>query len=91
MASKLLIDQLIVVPFMLLGFFFLNEILQLNGIKGVKERIQEDFISVMKGNLAVWPPAMLLNFYFVPLVLRTIFVRLVSFFWNIYLSWKAHL
>lgn len=91
MASKLFVDQLMVVPFMLLGFFLLNELLQGNGSLEVKERISDDFIPVMKGNLTVWPPAMILNFYFVPLVLRTIFVRLVSFFWNIYLSWKAHL
>ena len=90
MASKVLIDQLFIAPVILCCFLALNEIFQLNGLEAVKDKISEDFLSVWQGNISVWPAAMIFNFYFVPLVFRTVFVRVVAFFWMIYLSWKAN-
>ena len=90
MATKLAIDQCVIIPLELLMFFILNELLQNNGMRAVFERIKSDYVDVMMKNWQVWPPAQLINFYLIPLLFRTIFVRLVSFFWSIYLSWKAH-
>ena len=90
MVKKLAIDQIIVVPCLLVAFFAMNEGLQGNGISGFKSRINEDYTTVMVKNWSLWTPAQFINFYLIPLLYRVIFTRVISFFWNIYLSWKAH-
>lgn len=43
------------------------------------------------GGAITWiKPKKLANFYLIPLLYRVIWTRVVSFFWSIYLSWKAH-
>ena len=88
--KKLSIDQLLVIPSMLATFFILNEGFQGNGLHQISLRFRQDYSKVLQTNWSIWPLAQLLNFYFIPLFFRTIFVRCISFFWGIYLSWRSH-
>nr|ACO15358.1 Mpv17-like protein [Caligus clemensi] len=38
----------------------------------------------------IWPMAQLINFYFVPFLMRPLFVNFVALFWNSYLAWKLN-
>lgn len=38
----------------------------------------------------IWPACQLINFYFVPFLIRPLFVNIVAFFWNSYLAWKSN-
>merc|ERR1711962_207023 len=88
--KKLTLDQLIVCPTFLIFFLSSNELLQGNTIKEAIDRIKQDYFDTQLNNWSVWTPAQLANFYLVPLLYRVIWTRIVSFFWSIYLSWKAH-
>jgi len=88
--KKLTIDQIIVCPTFLIFFLTSNELLQGNSISKAIDRIKQDYIDTQLNNWSVWTPAQLANFYLVPLLYRVVWTRLVSFFWSIYLSWKAH-
>ena len=88
--KKLTVDQLVIIPSMLATFFLLNESFQGNRLNEILARFRKDYLKVLQANWSVWPIAQIFNFYFIPLLLRTIFVRCVSFFWGIYLSWTSH-
>jgi len=91
MLQKLSIDQLLIVPTMTLLFFTMNEYLQGHGWQGVRDRVEADYKTVVKLNWSIWTPAQFINFYYVPVLYRTIFTRIISFFWNIALSFLAHI
>ena len=59
------------------------------GIKGAIDRVNQDFITTQVKNIMVWTPAQLTNFYLMPELWRVLFTRTVSFFWQIYLSWRG--
>ena len=40
--------------------------------------------------LQIWPATQLVNFYFVPFLVRPLVVGLVALGWNSYLAWKAN-
>ena len=62
-----------------------------HGWQGVRDRVEADYKTVVKLNWSIWTPAQFINFYYVPVLYRTIFTRIISFFWNIALSFLAHI
>jgi len=51
-----------------------------------KEKLEKNYTSALKGNYIVWPAAQAVNFKFMPLEHRVLFVNVVSIGWNCYLS-----
>lgn len=91
LVKKVMIDQLVVIPLLLCNYLTFNELLQGNGIEKLKRRLQEDYFNILTKNWSIWTPVQVINFYLIPVLYQVIFVRVISFFWNIYLSWRAHL
>jgi len=52
-------------------------------------KIQSEIISVLMTNWAVWIPAQIITFSFIPEHLRVIVVNVVSVFWNAYLCTRV--
>jgi protein Mpv17 len=51
-----------------------------------KEKLRKSYISGLMVNFLVWPLVQSVNFKFVPLDLRVLFVNCVSLGWNCFLS-----
>lgn len=104
MIKKVVVDQLIISSILMICFLMINEgtnwkhILRANCIlvidgRGVDSgitKIEKDFTTMIVANWQVWVPTQFINFYFMPLHYRVIYINVVAFFWNIYVSWKAH-
>ena len=91
LAKKVTCDQILFTPIILSNFLMINEILMGNGISGVISKIEADFTSMLLANWSVWIPAQFVNFYFMPLNYRVVFIQVVALFWNMYVSWKANM
>lgn len=91
LAKKVTCDQILFTPVILSCFLLINEGLMGNGISGGLSKIQADFSTMLVANWSVWIPAQLMNFYFIPLNYRVVFIQVVALFWNMYVSWKANM
>ena len=91
LAKKVTCDQILFTPIILSCFLLINESLMGNGISGGISKIEADFTSMLVANWSVWIPAQFVNFYFMPLNYRVVFIQVVALFWNMYVSWKANM
>ncbi|ESO96612.1 hypothetical protein LOTGIDRAFT_143853 [Lottia gigantea] len=55
----------------------------------IKEKFKQLFVPILISNYKIWPAAQLVNFYFMPLQHRVLFVNFVALGWNTYLAWKS--
>lgn len=49
--------------------------------RATKQRLQQDYPRIQLNGWKVWPLAALINYRYVPLKLRVLFVNLVAFCW----------
>lgn len=87
---KVFLDQFCLAPILIRMFFYLNELLQGNGIEGGEKRIEKEWWTTCKNCWTLWIPVQFANFYIIPLVYRVIYVRVVGFVWAIIVSVAAH-
>jgi len=90
LTKKIIMDQTIISSGLTVGFLLINEVVDGRGVNSGLRKINQDFGDMIVANWQLWTPTQLINFYFMPLHYRVIFSKVVGFFWNIYLSWKAH-
>lgn len=50
------------------------------------KKMRSEFFHVVLAGAAVWPPAQMVNFFFVPLAYRVLFINMVGFGWSTYTS-----
>ncbi|XP_055913172.1 mpv17-like protein [Eupeodes corollae] len=84
--KKVAIDQILWAPFFIGSFTVVLGVVQ--GLKPneIKERLQTDYVEVLKSNYKLWPAAQLVNFALIPLNFQVVFAQTVAVLWNIYLS-----
>ncbi|CBY14938.1 unnamed protein product [Oikopleura dioica] len=90
MIKKVVVDQLIISSILMTCFLIINEVIDGRGVDSGLKKIEKDFTTMIVANWQVWVPTQFINFYFMPLHYRVIYINVVAFFWNIYVSWKAH-
>ena len=64
---------------------FLSSMAVLEG-GSVKDKLDKSYVPALTANYMIWPFVQLVNFKFVPLHHRVLFVNVVSIAWNCYLS-----
>ena len=65
---------------------FLSSMAVLEG-GSVKDKLEKSYVPALTANYMIWPFVQLVNFKFVPLHHRVLFVNVISIAWNCYLSY----
>lgn len=84
--KKLLLDQLIFSPIMIVTFFGSIALFENDPYENFKQELREKFITLYRAEWMVWPPAQVINFYFLPTRYRVLYDNTISLGYDIYTS-----
>ncbi|KPJ07269.1 Mpv17-like protein 2 [Papilio machaon] len=88
--KKLLLDQFICSPLIIFSFFATVAILEENPLESFTHEVQSKFWTLYKAEWFVWPPAQIINFYFLPTKYRVLYDSTISLGYDIYTSHIKH-
>lgn len=80
-------DQTLGAPTILFTFVAGMGLLKGDSREQIMESIRGDYITILINNYKVWPAAQAINFFFMPLQHRVLFVNFVALGWNTFLAW----
>ncbi|KAJ3949194.1 Protein required for ethanol metabolism [Colletotrichum fioriniae] len=83
MLARVAADQGVFAPVMI--SVFLSSMATLEG-GSIKEKLDKNYKTALTSNYMLWPFVQVVNFKFVPLHHRVLFVNVISIGWNSYLS-----
>ncbi|CAI4232651.1 unnamed protein product [Auanema sp. JU1783] len=78
------------IPIFSCTFFVVAGLIEGNGYRRAFYEYHDKMWHIWKVDFAIWPPAQLLNFYFLPNSIRVIYVNVVSLIYNCMLSFIKH-
>lgn len=84
--KKTCIDQVIASPICLAIFFIGLSALEERKTKELFFEIKSKFIETYKVDCCFWPPSQLINFLFVPMRYRVMYINFMTMFYDIFLS-----
>ncbi|KAL1512889.1 hypothetical protein ABEB36_002395 [Hypothenemus hampei] len=87
---KIGLDQFIVSPLCIVGFFYSMGALEQKPLQKMNEEIYKKFINVYVMDWCIWVPTQFLNFYFIPVKFQVFYINAVTMFYNIFLSFIKH-
>ena len=82
--KKVHVDQLCMAPLLLAALFVLSE-----RREDIRLKFRTSYTSTLLTNYTYWPWLQGINFYFVPVLYRSIFVHVAGLFWNSYITWMS--
>jgi protein Mpv17 len=85
--KSILYDQTLTAILINFTFFTYLDMLSGKTWEQTKDELKVKFIPTLIDNWKVWPACMLINFYFVPIPWRVLYVNFIALFWNAYLSY----
>lgn len=88
--KKLCLDQFICSPVVILSFFGTVAIFEDDPIGNFTEEVNDKFWTLYKAEWIVWPPAQMINFYFLPTRFRVAYDNTVSLGYDVYTSHVKH-
>ena len=88
--KRLAMDQLVFAPLFIPTFMTSVLVLEGKNTCAIKERLQQDYLSALRANYTIWPPAMFFNFWFVPLPFQVLFSNSIGLVWNVFMSFITH-
>lgn len=83
--KKILLDQTIFSPTSAYLFFTGADLLEGKSIQESWCKFQSIFWTVYKADWCIWPPAQVINFYFLPSKVRVIYVAFITYIWDTFL------
>ncbi|XP_037294660.1 mpv17-like protein 2 isoform X2 [Manduca sexta] len=89
-AKKLFLDQMIFSPVMIVTFFGSVALFEENPLENFKEEVRDKFVTLYRAEWMVWPPAQIINFYFLPTRYRVLYDNTISLGYDIYTSQVKH-
>ena len=86
----MLVDQCIFAPAIITAFFVSTSLMEGKSFSQVKQKLNRDLLTAIKGNYILWPAAQLINFSLVPTKLAVLYVSNVALIWNTYICWLSN-
>eukprot|EP01119_Soliformovum_irregulare_P021220 TRINITY_DN7021_c0_g1_i1.p1 TRINITY_DN7021_c0_g1~~TRINITY_DN7021_c0_g1_i1.p1 ORF type:complete len:228 (-),score=8.21 TRINITY_DN7021_c0_g1_i1:85-768(-) len=87
--AKMLLDQFIFTPTIIGGFFVSNALIEGKTLGHAVDKIRQDMIPALVGNVVLWPAAMWINFRFIPHQYSVLYISGVAIIWNTYFAWLS--
>eukprot|EP01099_Mayorella_cantabrigiensis_P002925 TRINITY_DN2315_c0_g1_i1.p1 TRINITY_DN2315_c0_g1~~TRINITY_DN2315_c0_g1_i1.p1 ORF type:complete len:189 (+),score=28.91 TRINITY_DN2315_c0_g1_i1:72-638(+) len=87
LAKKVLFDQTCCAPFVISSFLSWMSIFSGGSLSDASQKIQRDLWPTLKLNWLIWPTAQAINFGFVPIQHRIVYIGSVSILWNTIMSY----
>lgn len=88
--KKLLLDQLIFSPIMIVTFFGSLALFEERPLQNFKDEVRNKFVRLYRAEWLVWPPAQVINFYFLPTRFRVLYDNTISLGYDVYTSQVKH-
>jgi protein Mpv17 len=87
--QRVALDQVVVSPVFASGLFLSRGLIAGEDVQTIWTKTKADFTRVLLAGATIWPPAQMVNFFFVPLPYRVLFMNMVGFGWSTYTSLVA--
>ncbi|XP_063363654.1 mpv17-like protein 2 isoform X1 [Cydia amplana] len=88
--KKLILDQFIFSPIMIVTFFGSLALFEENPLENFQEEVKSKFVTLYQAEWVIWPPAQIINFYFLPTRYRVLYDNTISLGYDIYTSQVKH-
>ncbi|KAG7295953.1 hypothetical protein JYU34_021043 [Plutella xylostella] len=85
-SKKLILDQFIFSPVMLVIFFGTLALFEEEPLQNFKDELSDKFVTLYQAEWMVWPPAQIINFYFLPTRFRVLYDNTISLGYDVYTS-----
>ncbi|KAL0822397.1 hypothetical protein ABMA28_004480 [Loxostege sticticalis] len=88
--KKLFLDQFICSPIIIMSFFATVAIFEEHPLENFTDELKTKFWILYKAEWMVWPPAQIINFYFLPTKYRVAYDNTISLGYDVYTSHVKH-
>jgi len=88
--KKLLVDQILFSPFLIVVFFGTVGLLENSSKEEVIEEIKSKAWRLYAAEWVIWPPAQIINFYMLPTRFRVLYDNTISLGYDVYTSYVKH-
>uniref|UniRef100_A0A336N0E2 CSON011581 protein n=1 Tax=Culicoides sonorensis TaxID=179676 RepID=A0A336N0E2_CULSO len=88
--KKIMLDQFVASPIFIASYFYPACLMEGLTLDESHEEVQSKFFTVYKADWLIWPPCQFINFYFLPLRYRVLYINGITTLYNIFLCYIKH-
>ncbi|XP_033216918.1 mpv17-like protein 2 [Belonocnema kinseyi] len=88
--KKTFADQMLSSPTCIAIFFFGHGFLERRNLKEINEEVQHKFLHTWKVDWCFFPPAQMVNFLYVPVQYRVLYINMMTMLFDIFLSYVKY-
>ncbi|XP_063703893.1 mpv17-like protein 2 [Culicoides brevitarsis] len=88
--KKIMLDQFVASPLFIVSYFYPASLMEGMTMNEAHEDFQSKFWTVYKADWLIWPPCQFINFYFLPLQYRVLYINAITTLYNVFLCYVKH-
>lgn len=85
-----MLDQIVASPLFIVSYFIPAGLLEGHSMQECNEELGRKFLTVYKVDWLIWPPCQFINFYFLPLRYRVLYINAITTLYNVFLCYIKH-